>query len=83
MLTFLRLVNVVLLVSIVACILAVLTGLIVFVPFLAGAWVLNTFALVGYEERARASRIERHPSNGRDVLPIPAVVHVEPSRRNA
>ena len=53
MLTLLRLVNVVLLLSLVACIAGALAGLIVFVPFLAGAWFLNAMALVGFEERAR------------------------------
>ncbi len=76
MLTLLRLMNVILLVSIVACILGALAGLILFVPFLAGAWVLNAFALAGYEEDARPGWIERlhasmrHPSSGADVVPI-------------
>jgi hypothetical protein len=67
----------VLLVSIVACVLGALAGLILFVPLLAGAWVLNAFALVGYEEKARPGWIERlhastgQPWTGADVVPIP------------
>jgi hypothetical protein len=53
MLTLLRIVNVALLLSIVACIAGALAGLIVLVPFLAGAWFLNATALVGFEEHAR------------------------------
>lgn len=59
MLTLLRVANVVLLVSIVGCILGTLAGLIVFVPFLGGAWVLNAMALAGYEDEARPGWIER------------------------
>jgi len=89
MLTLLRLVNVILLVSIVACMAGALAGLIVFVPFLAGAWVINAFALVGYEEHARPGWVGRlrasveDPSSGADVVPIAAPVQEEPLRRSA
>ncbi|MGZ4335451.1 MAG: hypothetical protein ACXVRJ_14435 [Gaiellaceae bacterium] len=89
MLTLLRLVNVVLFVSMIACFLGALAGLIVFLPFLAGAWVLNGLALMGYEEHARPgwiarlrASVERSPG-GADVVPIPARVHEEPLKRSA
>ncbi len=78
MLALLRLVNVILLVSLVVSILGAMAGLILFAPFLAGAWVLNAFALVGYEEDARPGWIERlhastgQPSSGAAVVPMPA-----------
>jgi hypothetical protein len=62
-LTLLRLANVVLLVSIVGCILGALAGLIVFVPFLAGAWALNLVALLAYERDVLPRTTE--------VVPVP------------
>jgi hypothetical protein len=59
MLTFLRVTNITLLVALVACIAGALAGLIVLVPFLAGAWALNLMALVSWEERERPGWIER------------------------
>jgi hypothetical protein len=41
--------NVVLLVSLVACLAGALAGLVVLVPFVGGAWGLNLAALVAYE----------------------------------
>jgi hypothetical protein len=82
MLTLLRIANVVLLMSIVGCIAGALAGLIVFVPFLAGAWVLNAIALAGYEEHARPGWIEQlhssvqHPPRA-DVVPIPVPIAEE------
>jgi len=89
MLTLLRLANVVLLISIVGCIAGALAGLIVFVPFLAGAWVINAIALAGYEEHARPGWIERlrasadGPIGRADVVPIQQPVAEEELRRSA
>ena len=41
--------NLVLLVTLVACLAGALAGLIVLVPFVGGAWGLNLTALVAYE----------------------------------
>lgn len=88
MLTLLRIANVALLISIVGCIAGALAGLIVFVPFLAGAWVVNAIALAGYEEHARPGWIERlhgsveQPTRA-DVVPIPVPVAEEEVRKSA
>jgi hypothetical protein len=52
MLFFLRTLNTVLLISLVACLAGAMTGLIVFAPFAAGAWFLSTTAVVGLEREA-------------------------------
>ena len=74
MLTLLRVINVTLIFLFVVAVLATMAGGIVFVPFIAGAWILNAFALVGYEEHARpdwAAQLRpsvEHPSPGVDVV---------------
>lgn len=84
MLTLLRLANVILLISIVGCIAGALAGLIVFVPFLAGAWVINAIALAGYEEHARPGWIDRlHDSTRADVVPIPVPAQEETLKKTA
>ena len=88
MLTLLRIANVVLLISIVGCIAGALAGLIVFVPFLGGAWVLNAIALAGYEEHARPGWIGQlhssvqHPQRV-DVVPIPVPIAEEELQKSA
>jgi len=59
MLTLLRLANVILIVAMVGCIAGALAGLIVLLPFVAGAWSLNLAALITLEEKARPGWIER------------------------
>jgi hypothetical protein len=89
MLTLLRIANVALLISIVGCIAGALAGLIVFVPFLAGAWVVNAIALAGYEQHARPGWIERlhasvdHPAIRAEVVPIPVPTAEQDVRKSA
>jgi hypothetical protein len=48
MLTLLRFTNVALILAMIGCVAGALAGLIVLLPFVAGAWLLNLVALVGY-----------------------------------
>ena len=50
MLLALRTVNAVLLLALVACIAGAIAGLIIFAPFILGAWFLNLMALLGWEQ---------------------------------
>ena len=56
--TFLKLANIFLIVAMIACCAGALAGLIVFLPFVAGAWALNLVALLGGEEAARTGGAE-------------------------
>jgi hypothetical protein len=59
MLALLRIANIVLLLALVGCFAGALAGLIVLVPFVGGAWLLNLIALTAYEEHVRPGWIER------------------------
>ena len=59
MLTMLRIANIILLLALVACLAGALAGLIIFAPFVGGAWLLNLVALTSYEEHARPGWTER------------------------
>lgn len=54
--TLLRIANILLIIGMIVCCAGALAGLIVLLPFVAGAWLLNLLALVGYEEAARTGR---------------------------
>lgn len=70
--TLFKITNIFLIVAMIACIAGALAGLIVFFPFVAGAWALNLVALLGYEEAARTVRSER---------PRPAAVEAAPAEK--
>lgn len=53
--------NVFLLLGMLVCCLAAMAGMVVFLPFVAGAWALNVVGLLG-EEEART-----HPSTARST----------------
>jgi hypothetical protein len=54
--TLLRIANILLIIGMIACCAGALAGLIVLLPFVAGAWVLNLLALVGFDEAARTGQ---------------------------
>ena len=58
--TFFRINNILLIVAMIACCAGALAGLIVLLPFAAGAWALNLVGLLGFEEGARSER--SHPA---------------------
>jgi hypothetical protein len=53
---FLKINNVFLLLGMIGCCAGALAGMIVLLPFVAGAWVLNLMALVAAEESPRQRR---------------------------
>lgn len=57
--TLLNITNIFLIIAMIGTVAGALAGLIVFFPFVAGAWALNLTALLGYEEGARTRRSER------------------------
>ena len=88
--TILGIVNIFLIVAMIGCAAGALAGLIVFLPFVAGAWALNLVALVGCEEAARArqrevtyrkavdaANAEASPEGGRARQPVaaPGLLH--------
>jgi hypothetical protein len=88
MLTLLRIANVVLLLALLGSLAGAMAGLIVLAPFVAGAWLLNLTALLGYEEDARPGWIERvHatvPVQTREPVPaVPEGARVESTRKVA
>ena len=54
--TFFRINNVLLIVAMIACCAGALAGLIVLLPFVAGAWALNLVGLLSCEEAAKTER---------------------------
>jgi hypothetical protein len=60
----LRMTNIVLLLALVGCLAGAMAGLIVFAPFVAGAWLLNLVALLGVKEHAPPRAIERTHGSG-------------------
>jgi hypothetical protein len=56
--TFFRINNVLLIVAMIACCAGALAGLIVLLPFVAGAWALNLVGLLSCEEAAKTERPE-------------------------
>jgi hypothetical protein len=52
---FLRINNILLIAAMIGCCAGALAGLIVLLPFVAGAWALNLVALLGFEEGAKES----------------------------
>jgi len=54
--TFFRINNILLIIAMIACCAGALAGLIVLLPFVAGAWALNLVGLLGFEEAARIER---------------------------
>lgn len=52
----LRLFNLMLLLGLVACLAGAMAGLIVFAPFVGGAWLLTLLALAGSEPNSSAPR---------------------------
>ncbi len=77
MLLVLRVINVVLLLALAACFAGAIAGLIIFAPFVAGAWFLNLMALLGCERLEPASS-EAVPvvESGRDISPVAASHYV-------
>jgi hypothetical protein len=57
--TLFRIVNILLIVAIVACCAGALAGMIVFLPIVAGAWLLDLVGLLGFEQSHGAPRRER------------------------
>ena len=57
--TLLKIANIFLMVTMIGCCAGALAGLIVLLPFVAGAWALNLVALLGFEEAARTGQSER------------------------
>ena len=57
MLTVFRFTNVVLILAMIVCAAGALAGLILLLPFVAGAWALNLMALVGFEQAARSKPV--------------------------
>jgi hypothetical protein len=54
--TFFRINNVLLIIGMIGCCAGALAGLIVLLPFVAGAWALNLVGLLSFEEEARTVR---------------------------
>ncbi len=77
MLLVLRMINVALLLALVTCIAGAIAGLIIFAPFVAGAWFLNLMALLGCE-RLEPAPTEAAPAleSGRDIAPAPTSHYV-------
>lgn len=65
--TFARITNILLIVAMIGCCAGALAGLIVLLPFVAGAWALNLVALLGFEEGART---EASRTAAVDVAPV-------------
>ena len=59
---FLRINNILLIAAMIGCCAGALAGLIVLLPFVAGAWALNLVALLGFEERAPVTARESRGS---------------------
>jgi hypothetical protein len=59
----LRLLNLILLLSLVGCLAGAMAGLIVFAPFVGGAWFLTLIAIAGSDGNAPkpAARAQREP----------------------
>jgi hypothetical protein len=51
---FFRINNILLIIAMITCCAGALAGLIVLLPFAAGAWALNLVGLLGFEEAARS-----------------------------
>ena len=66
MTTFFRINNILLILGMIGCCAGALAGLIVLLPFVAGAWALNLVGLLSFEEGARTET--RRPA----VEPAPA-----------
>ena len=73
--TLLRITNILLLAGMVGCCLGAIAGMIVLLPFVAGAWALNLVGLLGLEEAARAKGSEdtRAAATGGESYEAPAV----------
>ena len=54
----LRVVNLLFLLTLLGCLAGAMAGLIVFAPFVGGAWFLTLLAIAGNEPSARAARAE-------------------------
>ena len=57
----LRLLNLMFLLGLVACLAGAMAGLIVFAPFVGGAWVLTLLAIVGSEPTSPTPSRPPHP----------------------
>ena len=66
--TLLRILNLMFLLGLVACLAGAMAGLIVFAPFVGGAWLLTLLASVGSEPKTPAPkrRIQREPEAATD-----------------
>jgi len=65
---FFRINNILLIVAMIVCCAGALAGLIVLLPFAAGAWALNLVGLLGFEEAARSG-------GSRPAAPEPVSAH--------
>jgi len=67
--TFFRINNILLILGMIACCAGALAGLIVLLPFVAGAWALNLVGLLSFEEGAhtetRRIAVEPAPATAR------------------
>jgi hypothetical protein len=58
----LRVLNLMFLLGLVACLAGAMAGLIVFAPFVGGAWILTLFAIVGSEPSSPAPKQATRPA---------------------
>jgi hypothetical protein len=90
----LRLLNLLLLLGLVVCLAGAMAGLIVFAPFVGGAWVLTLIAIVGSDPDSAARQRRTilvpatHPVNGSapavgSPKPTPSPLSHEPRTRAA
>jgi hypothetical protein len=73
--------NVILILSMIGCIAGALAGLILLLPFVAGAWGLNLTALVAYEHNwgPDAAKQPQREAAAANVAAAPALAVTEPS----
>jgi len=72
----LRVLNLMFLLGLVACLAGAMAGLILFAPFVGGAWLLTLLAIVGSEPKTAAARprtqLELEPAIQSKTLAAPA-----------
>jgi hypothetical protein len=73
--TLYRITNIVLIIGIVACCAGALAGMIVLLPFVVGAWLLNLMALLGdaESERREPRAAEAATAPVKDRVPVTSV----------